>query len=362
MLAPRFPAAARLVFALALPSCAPPSPYAGGFIPWQARRLTSPAAASTSSKEAARDLAIASAYAPAVFHATHTSARPKTWDTPTRVDFDGDRVASNNEESLRSGKHAIPPAVYYAVLETETHFFLTYGLYHAIDWSTSPPVLPYTWHENDMENLQVVVEKREVGLGVVVLLATQAHLGTTAYTAPGSGITSAEIDLSGRPIRLVGADGKGRGNHVAIFVESGGHGIYSVADEASAFSTADPLTLTEGALFAPPSYTLLPIKETFWDPYLDGTGTGDGKLMDGAFTYYEYGMRWDLVPRHLDSDRLSGPCKDDSGILPFAFGFALFDLDLGSLFFNPAEKYKESLSINRPWSTTYLRHPYRDPM
>jgi hypothetical protein len=355
----RFSAAA-LALALALPACAPPSPYAGGFVPWQARRSRGMAAASTRSSEPARDLAIASAYAPAIFHATQTSARRATWDTPTRVDFDGDQIASNNEESLRSGAHDPPPAVYYAVLETETHYFLTYGLYHAIDWSTLPALLPYTWHENDMENLQVVVEKREGGR--VVLLATQAHLGTTVYTAPGSGIASGEIDLSDRAIRLVDRDGRSRGDHVAVFVESGGHGIYSVADEPAAFSSSDPLTLTEGVLFAPPSYILLPIKDTFWDPYLDGTGTGDGKLMDGAFTYYEYGMRWDLVPRHLDSDRLSGPCKDDSGILPFAFGFALTDLDLGSLFFNPAEKYKESLSIDprRPWSTKYLRHPYRD--
>ena len=41
--------------------------------------------------------------------------------------------------------------------------------------------------------------------------------------------------------------------------------------------------------------------------------------------------------------------------------FALTDPDLGSLFFHPAEKYAENLVIARPWSTKYLRHPYREP-
>lgn len=356
--------------ALALPAlaagCAPPSPYAGGFVPRQGPPPP-PSAAELSLRE--RDRAIAAAYAPSIFQATRTSERPASWDTPTRVDFDGDLIASNNEESLRSGEHRVPPAVYYAVVETETHLFLTYGLYHAMDWSTLPPVFPYTWHENDMENLQVVVEKRD---GQVVLLAAQAHLGTNVYTTPESGITSGSIDVADVPLRLVGADGTGRGRHAAVFVEWGGHGIYSVTDEPSAFSRAEPLTMVEGIVLAPGApprgdekgrrapYILLPIYDTFWAPYLDGSGLGDGKLMDGAFDYHAYGAALDLVPRHLDADRLSGPCKDDSGILPFAFGFALTDLDLGSLFFNPAEKYKESLSLSsaRPWSTRYVRNPY----
>jgi hypothetical protein len=364
----RFVIRLAIVVAPLLQGCAPPSAYAGGFRPRQGP-APPPSASELSRRD--RDRELAEAFAPVIFHATRPSERPASWDTPARVDFDGDRIASNNEESLRAGLHPITPVVYYAVLETETHIFVIYGLYHPLDWSTLPAVFPYTWHENDMENIQVVVEKRADAGGSVVLLAAQAHLLTTLYTLPGSGISSGAVAISDRPLRLLDRD------HPAIFVESGGHGIYSVTDAPGDLETSDPPTLREGVLYlysfnkksgAPAAttpaitsalYELLPIYDTFWAPYLDGSGTGDGKLMDGSFSYYERGLAWDHVPRHLDSDRLSGPCKSDSGILPFAFGFSLADLDLGSLFFSPAEKYAESLSIERAWSTRYLRHPYR---
>lgn len=359
-----------IALALLLPSCAPQSAYGGGFRP---RQGPAPPPSAQELARRDRDREIAEAFAPAIFHATRSSERPPSWDTPARVDFDGDLVASNNEESLRGGLYPITPAVYYAVLETETHIFLVYGLFHPLDWSTAPAVFPYTWHENDMENIQIVVEKRAGGaLGLVVLLAAQAHLGTNVYTAPGSGITSGAVGISDRPLRVIG------GVHTAVFVESGGHGIYSLSDAEDDLLASDPPALREGILIffhprqragaslptmpgqAAAPYELLPIYDTFWVPYLDGSGLGDGRLMDGTFSYYERGMAWDHLPRHLDSDRLSGPCKSDAGILPFAFGFTLADIDLGSLFFHPAEKYAESLSISRPWSTKYLRHPYRE--
>jgi hypothetical protein len=356
-----FASAAALALAGLLPSCAPPSAYAGGFRPRQG-----PAPAPSASELARRDLdrQLAETFAPAIFHATRASERPVSWDTPARVDFDGDLIAANNEENLRAGLYPITPAVYYAVLETETHIFLVYGLFHPLDWSTVPAVFPYTWHENDMENIQIVVEKANTTTNnSVVLLAAQAHLGTSLYAAPG--ISSGAIAISDRPLRVL------NGAHAAVFVESGGHGIYSISDapEELLTKTSDPPALREGIVFYPASngpeprgaipYELLSIYDTFWAPYLDGSALGDGKLMDGSFSYYERGMAWDHIPRHFDSDRLSGPCKSDSGILPFAFGFALTDPDLGSLFFNPAEKYAENLSISRPWSTKYLRHPYR---
>lgn len=355
-----------LALAMLLPSCAPPSAYSGGFRPRQG-----PAPSPSASELARRDLdrTLAEAFAPVIFHATRTSERPASWDTPARVDFDGDLIASNNEESLRAGLYPITPAVYYAVLETDTHLFLIYGLFHPLDWSTMPAVFPYAWHENDMENIQIVVDKRNEQQNSVVLLAAQAHLGTSLYTTSGSGISSGAIALSDRPLRLFG------GAHAAIFVESGGHGIYSISDAPEELlQKSDPPSLREGFVFfvgphnssqwaSPPPgaipYELLSIYDTFWAPYLDGSALGDGKLMDGTFSYYERGMAWDHIPRHFDSDRLSGPCKSDAGILPFAFGFSLTDSDLGSLFFNPAEKYAENLAISRPWSTHYLRHPYR---
>lgn len=368
-------AALALAVVASVTACAPPSPFTEGWArPRWPRADPSPA-------EIARrdhDRALATAYAPAIFQATRASSRPITWDTPTRVDFDGDLRASNNEESLRSGRYPVEPCVYYAVIETETHIFITYGIYHVIDWSIVPPIVPYTWHENDMENLQVVVRKPAAAddRPAIVLLITQAHIGTATYAALGGGIRSGSHALSARPLRLVGAAGAGAGDHAAVYVEWGGHGVHGVEDQLDAFASRDPLTLREGTLYFPSAapqphdpggrapraaYSLLSIYDTFWAPYLDGTGLGDGALMDGSFSYFGPGVAWGHLPRHLDSDRLSGPCKDDAGILPFAFGYALTDIDLGSIFFNPAETFAETLAIEGAWSVRYVRHPYRAP-
>lgn len=356
-------------------------------------RFTLRAPSASERARMALDYALAATYAPAIFQETSPKSRPASWDTPTRVDFDGDLRADNNEESLRRGVNPVVPAVYYAVLETETHIFLTYSLYHALDWSSAPPIVPFTWHENDMENLQVVVRKasRPDEQPAVILLAAQAHLWTSTYAAPGAGVASGARGVSDHPIRLVGRRGAGAGTHAAVYVESGGHGIYGAPDKRGAFVSEDPLVLREGILYVPPpppdhradgetpgesaaesvnavtkgraaGYALLPTFDAFWIPYLDGTGLGDGRLMDGSFDYfYKSGAAWLSVPRHLDADRLSGPCKTDAGILVFAFGYSLDALDLGGLFFSPAETYRESLAIRGPWSTRYLWNPYLPP-
>ncbi|HKB15470.1 MAG TPA: hypothetical protein VKF62_05360, partial [Planctomycetota bacterium] len=120
-----------------------------------------------------RHLEVARRYAPIVLQQTHP--RRGREDLPSNIDFDGDLVGRNNWENLE--RFRLVPTVHYALLETETHLFLTYHLFHARDWSPFPLGLQDT-HENDGENLQVVVEK---ATGLPVLLYTQAHYRGRAY-------------------------------------------------------------------------------------------------------------------------------------------------------------------------------------
>ena len=114
-----------------------------------------------------RHLEVARRYAPIVLQETHP--RRGREDLPSNFDFDGDLVGRNNWEAF--DRFCLVPTVYYALLETETHLFLTYHLFHARDWAPIPLGLQDT-HENDGENLQVVVEKAS---GLPVLLYAQAH-------------------------------------------------------------------------------------------------------------------------------------------------------------------------------------------
>ena len=133
--------------------------------------------------------AIAEKYAPYIYHATERTGGRQ--DLISNVDFDGDLAGNNNWENFE--RYQLKPTVYYAALETETHYFIAYHLFHPRDWNNFTFWINDT-HENDGENLQVVVRKRD---DRVVLLWTQAHYRSEAYANPGSGVESAAIELTG---------------------------------------------------------------------------------------------------------------------------------------------------------------------
>jgi hypothetical protein len=63
-------------------------------------------------------------------------------DYITRIDYDGDYVGNNNWDNLGYPTKArrLPAYVYYAVMETTTHYFVWYALFHPADdfhWQTS---------------------------------------------------------------------------------------------------------------------------------------------------------------------------------------------------------------------------------
>ncbi len=164
------------------------------------------------------DLELARRYAPIVYHAT--ARRGGRQDLPCNVDFDGDLVGNNDWENF--DLYEVTPTLLYAVLSTETHWFLTYHLFHPRDWAPIPLGLQDT-HENDGENLQVVVDR---STGRVVLLFTQARYRGRIYANDRESFGDGHVKFRGG-FRL--ADALGRedddGTHACVFLESHGHGI-----------------------------------------------------------------------------------------------------------------------------------------
>ncbi len=78
-----------------------------------------------------------------------------------RFNFDGDWNGFNNAENLERGGTEIDlrAYVYYAVQETQVHYYLHYAYFHAVD-----PKFP-GGHENDMEGVNVVVQKSDARVG-----------------------------------------------------------------------------------------------------------------------------------------------------------------------------------------------------
>jgi hypothetical protein len=311
-------------------------------------------------------------YAPFVYAATDKSGGRQ--DIISNVDFDGDLAGNNNWENF--DRFELTPTVYYAILETGTHYFISYHLFHPRDWNRFTFWLNDT-HENDGENFQVVARKSD---GSVVMLWTQAHYRSKMYTHSGSSIESGATRLAGE-FQTVDSSGvpSENGTHVCVFVESEGHGIYGTIGSDSEVRLGNDGSFTfeggSGLLFRPArageqpkepenissgeaGYQLDSITMKLWPLLRDRALTGDGKLLDGSYPYQDELVDIKEVPRFYDGDRFSGPFGSDRGISPFALDFSFERGTLGALFFNPARRYPERLKITDRWSREYINYPF----
>lgn len=157
-------------------------------------------------------------HAPILFQDTETrgesqdEGNPASVDQPiqrrgdfiARFDFDGDWNGLNNWANFARR----PPAVkskdamaraylYYSVVETETHYFINYCVYHAQD--REPRCADVECHENDLEGGLHVVRKgsENSGMGVLWMMMYLAHDNWFTYLTPAG--RAAGIKLGGKP-------------------------------------------------------------------------------------------------------------------------------------------------------------------
>jgi hypothetical protein len=277
--------------------------------------------------EDARDHEIAARFAPVIYQ--ETGSRPKA-DAITSFDFDGDWNAYNNWENL---KHFPTPAyVYYSMIESETHYFITYGLFHPQDYTRI--CLPFVCHENDMEGAHLTVQKTDDGAGRVVFVETKAHGGMPKTKAP--------FLVDGR---------------VALRVEKQGHGVYPMsAREHTEFQRKsnvleyvftgqpdDPNSARAGRF----GYELTSMFDTLW---ARRTEIGRNKAYRGE---YEYGgTRFDLGKI---ASRFGGAKWAGSVSPPWAWNGRGAKSDW---FFDPAFHRRNEEGLGQPFSTDYVRNSF----
>ncbi|GGL15385.1 hypothetical protein [Mangrovihabitans endophyticus] len=113
-------------------------------------------------------------------------------DWIARVDYDGNL---NGRDNWDHAAQAGPANVYYSVLETSTHWYLTYFFFHPRDWIDHP--FFETEHENDGEGVMFAVEKDGSPYGVLRAAVTVAHSDFYSYTPSGSTWTSGRESVDG---------------------------------------------------------------------------------------------------------------------------------------------------------------------
>ena len=239
----------------------------------------------------------------APFFAQETWFQPKA-DVPARFDYDNDWAGDNNWDHLETGSSQA--YVHYAAIETASHWFLTYNVFHPRDYSDK--CIVGTCHENDNEGLILTVRKDGSEFGKLEVMETLAHNNVYSYVTD-SRIRKGAHNIDGT-IEFYGT------SHPLAFIEAGGHGILGTSSQHTQY---DPKTdkfpagtgitfIYKGVAERPRhandrlvGYDLLPIYDHWWKKSADenwkdrtfdeyyiytpfgGRPAGNGRKMGGTF-------------------------------------------------------------------------------
>ncbi len=269
-------------------------------------------------------------------------------DYITALDFDGDWLGNNNWENQPTGDFSA--YVYYSVIESETHWFLFYSLFHPRDYTYEECRTSGGCHENDLESIQLTVEKDGTRFGRPKALETLAHTAIYLYIFD---------DTVGGNFLDVTAVATLEGDHPVVWVEALGHGIYG---HRGTGSLVDPYLFRGGVVIyrlgedaeAPQgmddeyvSYQLAPIYTTLWARRDD---VGDGRTFDGPFVY-----RGESLPKAIDGDDFS----TDRANTPWGYYQTTGEvLSQGDWFLDPASALIFHASFSAEFSLNYLYNPF----
>ena len=262
-------------------------------------------------------------------------------DFITAVDFDGDWVGNNNWENQPTGD--LSAYVYYSVVETETHWFLFYALFHPRDYTRDPCEESEGCHENDMESIQVVVAKDGTPYGRLQVVETLAHSHIYLYTTDRS--------VEGNFLVVVGSV-RLEGNHPIVYVETYGHGIYAnrkiLVPHVVVYRVGEQAEAPESLKDDDVSYQLVPIYETLW---MHRDEIGPGQAFDKPFDY-----RGHILPAAIDGDDYG----TDKANTPWGYNQETGDtLSRGDFFLDPARALAYHASFSGDFSLTYLSNAYQ---
>ena len=328
----------------------------------------------------AEGLAVAERYAPVI----HQQVERGAWDLMRRVDYDGDWNTLNNWDNLteQSDRSA---SVYYDVRETETHYFVTYAIYHPGRHSSAiKPLRNLRRHENDMGGVVIVARKnaapgREVevviaadGAGMKTYSALERQDGERTRWPTNNGFWSGpaqfvnEVDHPRLDLERV---------HAQVWVEGKTHTVYGFTGR----NDGDPFEGEDGVTYVYTGRAEQP--ESYRDPHCGYDLRPMSELLNqvrnpDVFTTDEpvpaRGARYAL-PKRFRGDE--GP--NDTAVPPWAWGYWTQDADHnkdddsfrrtsetieeGDLFADPARVMNVLFRTPADFSTTYVRNRYLHP-
>jgi len=335
----------------------------------------------TTASRAQLDRKIAAEFTPIFYQGIGEEPRS---DYITNFDFDGDWKADNNWKNLDNSSFPLRAWIYYSVLETKTHYFVHYAVFHPRDYKgglAASQALSAAIqiglerlghdptgglaedvalsHENDLEGCLVVARKQgtELSEAKVEYVETMAHNRYLRYrTSSANGELGEIIDLDGR--------------NPVLFIEPRGHGVMKYpgprpveslkyvfagrADDPAKMERADKV-----------GYDLAPLVDTFWKRAVDGKG----ETFATESNYPAYAIRSEktanqAVEVKIPSRKLGSTLKGSVGFankarMPWGW-YDQTDRErpAGEWFFDPASVIARHFDLEDSFSRVYVYHPY----
>ncbi len=117
-------------------------------------------------------------------------------DYITAIDFDGDLNSRNNWDNISSSSNTRAYG-YYSVVETESHYYITYAFFHPRDWTDNSFAYYFDNHDNDLEGALIMVRKTSNRYGTAQGMITVFHNDFYSYVYPNSGLRSGHESVDG---------------------------------------------------------------------------------------------------------------------------------------------------------------------
>jgi hypothetical protein len=337
--------------------------------------------------------ALAGKYAPLIYQAT--SEEHPEFDFLTRFDLDGDWVAKDNVDFMKTNLMKVESVVYYSVVETRSHYFITYVFYY--------PYRPVAGSEfgNDVSGATVVVRKlNEAPVAVETYFKQDNDERSLSFVVEGGGLVpdgQSAYDYAKFDEMYAGQDLFPNG-HFVSYLSAGKHESCLWIDENN--STFDGCQLNAGikdmmkkveyqytdgtageiakagGTFPPTaktSYGLSHIVESWWARRTD---VGEDKMWASAYKYVPFENT--LYPDRPDlNDEIPSffvdPIGNDNGRPPWAWkwnpqnGVTFYEMNRGVFFLDPAMHFKQRHDPaamwklwdgTDGWSADYCYNPY----
>lgn len=329
---------------------------------------------------------IAAQFAPVFYQGLGDSPRS---DFITNFDFDGDWNGDNNWWNLDKKSFPLKAYIYYSVTETTTHYFVHYAFFHPRDYkgglvkSAIVDVLMGEGlrragkdptgglandvalsHENDLEGLLIVAEKRDgdPAKAVARFVETMAHNKYLKYCPRQASNPACEaIEMDGeRPRIFIEPKGHGPerylGNSEQLKNSVNGVMVYRYTGRAENHDE------TVGKEIG---YDLLSIYDTFWQQAQKGENETYGESLDyetRSFFKALAGKAPEKAEQKLGvlGAALRGTVGFKNKSRPPWGWFDANERDRprGEWFFDPAAVIARHFSLGEAFSTAYVYNPY----